>query len=90
MYALYDNCFKHFVEEFISLLTGFMSTAEKAKKLEDHHKVNRLFNLFIIQLTGHIKLGKPQVLKDGAADCDAEAKAKLRACGKEIQKLVQL
>jgi hypothetical protein len=72
------------------LLTGLMSNAEKAKKLDDHDKGDRLFNFFNIQLGSQIKFGKHQIFEDCASDCEAEAKTKLRACGKEIQKIVQL
>jgi hypothetical protein len=46
--------------------------------------------IFSAKLDGPIKFGKHQIFDDCAADCEAEAKAKLRACGMEIQKIVQL
>lgn len=90
IFEFYDNCCKHFLKEFMLLLTGFMSNAEKAKKMDGHTKSDRLFNFFNIKLDGPIKFGKHQIFDDCAADCEAEAKAKLRACGMEIQKIVQL
>jgi hypothetical protein len=90
IFEFYDNCRKHFAKEFMLLLAGFMSNAEKAKKMDGHIKDDRLFNFFNIKLDGPIKFGKHQIFDDCAADCEAEAKTKLRACGMEIQKLVQL
>jgi hypothetical protein len=58
--------------------------------MDGHIKDDRLFNFFNIKLDGPIKFGKHQIFDECAADCEAEAKTKLRACGMEIQKLVQL
>ena len=89
IYAFYDNCKKHFVEECISLLTGLLSNIEKAKKLQDRNADDHLLEFFNVQLAGNLNFGKHQVFVDSAAECEAETKIKLRACGKEIQQLVQ-
>jgi hypothetical protein len=89
IYAFYDNCKKHFVEEFMSLLTGLLSNIEKAKKLRDRNADDHLLDFFNIQLGSHLNFGKHQTFMDSAAECEAEVKAKLRACGKEIQIMVQ-
>ncbi len=51
---------KHFAKEFMLLqrvlLTGFISNAEKAKKMDGHNKVN----FFNIKHDGPIKFGKYQ------------------------------
>jgi hypothetical protein len=44
------------------LLTGFMSNAENAKKMDAHNKDDRLFNFFNIKLDCPIKFGKHQIL----------------------------
>jgi len=89
IYAFYDNCKKHFFDEFISLLTGLMSNIEKTKRLREQNSEDRLLEFFNIKLDGPLNFGKHQTFVDSAAECDAETKAKLRACGKEIQLLVQ-
>jgi len=80
IYAFYDNCKKYFVEEFMSLLIGLLSNVEKAKKLRDRNNEDHLLEFFNIQLAGNLNFGKHQVFIDGAAECEAETKAKLRAC----------
>ncbi len=77
---------KHFAKEFMLLLTGFMSNAEKAKKMDGDNKVN----FFNIKHDCPIKFGKYQFFYDCAAYCEEEAKTKLRACGMENQKIAQL
>ena len=89
IYAFYDNCKKHFAEEFMSLLTGLLANIEKAKKLQDRNADDSLLEFFNVQLAGPLNFGKHQVFVDSAAECDAETKVKLKACGKEIQQLVQ-
>ena len=89
IYAFYDNCKKHFFEEFISLLTGLMSNIETTKRLREHNNDDRLLDFFNIKLDGPLNFGKHQTFIDRAAECDAETKTKLKACGKEIQLLVQ-
>ena len=89
IYAFYDNCKKHFYTEFISLLTGLISNIEKTKRLQDHNSEDRLLEFFNVKLDGPLNFGKHQIFVDRAAECDAETKAKLRACGKELQLLVQ-
>ncbi len=59
------------------------------KTMNGHNKDDRLFNFCNFKLDGPIKFGIHQIF-DCAADCEAEAKTKLRACGMEIQKSVQL
>ena len=80
---------KHFVEEFMSLLNGLLSNIEKAKKLRDRNADDHLLEFFNVQLAGNLNSGKHQVFVDSAAECEAETKIKLRACGKKIQQLVQ-
>ena len=89
IYAFYDKCQKHFVDEFISLLTGLMSSLETTKKLREHNSDDRLLEVFNIKLDGPLNFGKHHVFVESAAECDAEIKAKLRACGKEIQLMVE-
>ena len=89
IYAFYDNCKKYFVDEFISLLTGLLNNIETTKKLREHNSDDRLLEFFNLKLDGPLNFGKHHVFVESAADCDAEIKAKLRTCGKEIQLLVQ-
>jgi hypothetical protein len=88
IYAFYDNCKKYFVEEFMSLLTGLFSNIEKAQTMQDHLTNDRLLDFFSFELKGTLNFGKHQVFVDSAAECEAETKVKLIACGKEIQQLV--
>ena len=89
IYEFYDNCKAHFCGEFISLLTGLFSNLETTRKLREHNSETRLLEFFNIKLCGQLNFGKNQVFVDCAAECDAEIKAKLRECGKDIQLLVQ-
>ncbi len=82
IYAFYDNCKKHFAEEFISLLTGLMSNIEATKRLQEHNSDDRLLVFFSIKLDSPLNFGKHHIYIDSAAECDAETKTRLRACGK--------
>jgi hypothetical protein len=84
IYEFYDNCKKHIYDEFISLLTGLISSIESTKKLKKSNTEDHLLEYFDIQLKP-LNFGKHKVFSDIAAECDAEMKSKLRECGKEIQ-----
>ena len=88
IYAFYDKCKTHFREEFIFLLTGLISSIQTTKKLQDCNSEERLLEFFNLKLSP-LNFGKNQIFADIAAECDAEIKSKLRACGKEIQLMVQ-
>ena len=81
---------KHFVEEFMSLLNGLLSNIEKAKKLRDRNADDHLLEFFNVQLAGNLNSGKHQVFVDSAAECEAETKVKLRACGKKFNNWFRL
>ncbi len=71
IYAFYDNCKKHFVEEFMSLLTWLLSNIEKAKKIQDHVADDHLLDFFNLKLAGTLNFGKHQVFVDSAAESEA-------------------
>lgn len=88
-YEYYDKCRKHFFNEFINLLMGYMANIEKAKILKQESTDGNLLPFFDIKLAGQLNFGNHQPFKDCAADCDIEIKAKLKACGKELQEIAQ-
>jgi hypothetical protein len=67
IYAFYGNCKKHFVEEFMSLLTGLFPNLEKAKTMQDHYVNDHLLDFFTFKLAGTLNFGKHQVFADSAA-----------------------
>ncbi len=79
---------KKIVEEFMSLLTGLFSNIEKAQTMQDHLAKDHFLDFFTFKLAGTLNFCKHQVFVDSAAECEAESKIKLIACGKEIQQLV--
>ena len=66
-----------------------MSNIEATKRLREHNSDDRLLDFFSIKLDSPLNFGKHQIFIEKAAECDAETKTRLRACGKEIQLLVQ-
>jgi hypothetical protein len=62
-----------------------LNNIETTKKLREHNSDDRLLEFFNIKLDGPLNFGKHHVFVESAAECDAEIKAKLRTCGKEIQ-----
>ena len=88
LYEYYDKCRKHFFNEFINLLMGYMANIEKAKILKQESTDGRLLNFFDIKLAGPLNFGNHQTFKDCATECDIEIKAKLKAYGKELQEIV--
>jgi len=89
IYEFYDKCKKHFYDEFISLLTCFLSNIESTKRLREYNSEDRLLEFFNLKLSGPLNFGKHQTFVAEAAECNSEMKTRLRACGKEIQQLAQ-
>ena len=81
----YDNCKKHFADEFNILLDGCVSNANCIKALTEFEDSDRLMKFFKLELSSEINFGRAQCLQSSAAKFNTQVKADLMTLSKKIQ-----
>lgn len=85
LYDFYDNCKSHIVNEYITLLSGYISNVECIKTLKEFNDSDRTMKYFKLELNSEPNFGKAQCLRDAARKFDEEVKSMLNTTSKDLQ-----
>ena len=85
LYDFYDNCKGHIANEYITLLSGYISNVECIKTLKEFNDSDRTMKYFKLELSSEPNFGKAQCLRDAASKFDEEVKSMLNTTSKNLQ-----